>query len=206
MADINFKILLTIFQSFLLLTTIFVCQNGYAYVSRQLICRTGVWFTVDAPLAGIAIILHILLALATNTLYYKSTFVKNGSDILKKTNCIPDVVLLLTKIIIIVLFILDDGKEDEHWAVLFFLILATGINTFCNFYYQNRQNKKLNYLNNILCLMPFLGFTSLLIGKIFKYLGFNGSIFLFFSWIVFGVLFILFYKKKDIDFALIDHK
>ena len=193
-------------QSFLLLTTIFDCQNGYAYVSRQLICRTGLWFTVDAPLAGIAIVLHILLALATNTLYYKSTFVKNGSDILKKTNCIPDVVLLLTKIIVIVLFILDDGKEDEHWAVLFFLILATGINTFCNFYYQNRQNKKLNYLNNILCLMPFLGFTSLLIGKIFKYLGFNGSIFLFFSWIVFGVLFILFYKKKDMDFVLIDHK
>ena len=71
-------------QSFLLLTTIFDCQNGYAYVSRQLICRTGLWFTVDAPLAGITIVLHILLALATNTLYYKSTFVKNGSDILKR--------------------------------------------------------------------------------------------------------------------------
>ena len=131
-------------QSFLLLTTIFDCQNGFAYVSQNLKCRTGMWFSINAPLAGIAIILHLFLALITNALYYKSTFVKNGSDVLKKTNCIPDVVLLFTKIFVIIIFILDKGVENEHWALLFFLILVTGINTFCNFYYQNRQNKKLN--------------------------------------------------------------
>ena len=193
-------------QSFLLLTTIFDCQNGFSYVSKLLICRTGIWFNIDAPLAGIAIILHFFLALITNILYYKSTFVKNGSDVLKKTNCIPDVVLLFTKIFVIIIFILDNGEEDEHWTLLFFLIVVTGINAFCNFYYQNRQNRKLSLLNNILCLMPFLGFCSLLIGKIFQFLGFNGAIFLFFSWIIFAVIFLLFYKKKDIEFAYIDHK
>ena len=188
-------------QCFLLLTTIFDCQHGFAYVSKKLVCRTGNWFRVDAPLAGIGMALHTILALITNTLYYKSTFVRHGSDVLKKTNCIPDVVLLFTKIFVIILFILDDGNEDEHWAVLFFLILITGVNVFCNYYYQNRQNKKLSYINNILCLMPFLGFCSLLIGKIFKFLRFNGSIFLFFISIAFGILFILFYKTKEIDFA-----
>ena len=193
-------------QSFLLLTTIFDCQSGFAYVSKQLICRTGLWFQIDAPLALLAMILHAILAIITNTLYYKSTFVKFGSDVLKKTNSYPDIVLLFTKIFVIVLFILDDGKEEEHWALLFFLILVTGLNTFCNFFYQSRQNKKLNYLNIIFSLMPFLGFCSLFIGKIFTFWGFNGSIFLFFSWLVFSVLFILFYKKKDMDFALINYK
>ena len=111
-------------QSFLLLTTIFDCQNGFAYVSKELVCRTGLWFSIDAPLAGIGLILHSLLALVTNILYYKSTFIKYGSDVLKKTNCIPDVTLLFTKIFVIVIFILDDGVEDEHWAILFFLILV----------------------------------------------------------------------------------
>ena len=179
-------------QTFLLLTTVFDCQNGYAYVSTELICRTGLWFSIDAPLCAVGMALLSLIALITNSLYYKSTFLKSGSDVLKKTNCYPDLSLLITKIAIIILFILDDGVEDEHWAVLFFLILFTGTNTFFAFHYQNRYNKKLNFLNNVLSLLPFLGFLSLLIGKIFKNLGFNGAIFLFFSWIIFGILFILF--------------
>ena len=192
-------------QTFLLLTTIFDCQNGYAYVSTELVCRTGLWFSIDAPLSAIGMVLLSLIALITNSLYYKSTFLKSGSDVLKKTTCYPDLSLLITKIATIILFILDDGVEDEHWAVLFFLILFTGTNTFFVFHYQNRYNKKLNFLNNVLSLMPFLGFLSLLIGKIFKNLGFNGAIFLFFSWIIFSILFILFYKKKEIEFALINY-
>ena len=168
-------------QSFLLLTTIFDCQNGFTYVSQELICRTGLWFSIDAPLSAIAMVLHTIIALITNTLYYKSIFVKKGPDVLRKTNCYPDIILLMTKISVIVLFILDNGVEEEHWTVLFFLILFTGINALCTFHFQNRKNKKLNFLNNIFSLMPFLGFLSLLIGKIFKFLGFNGSIFLFFS-------------------------
>ena len=193
-------------QVFLLLTTVLDCQNGKTYVSKEILCRTGTWFSIEAPLTLLAMLLHALLALATNTLYYKSTFIKYGSDVLKKTNCYPDVMLLFTKIFVIVLFILDDGKEEEHWVVLFFLILVTGLNSLCNFIYQTRQNQKLNDLNNIFCLMPFFGFLSLFIGKIFKFLGFNGSLFLFFSWCIFGVLFILFYKNKDLDFAMINYK
>ena len=193
-------------QIFLLLTTIFDCQNGKTYVSNELNCRTGLWFSIEAPLTLIAMIFFVLLSLITNTLYYKSTFVKYGSDVLKKTNCYPDISLIFNKIFIIILFILDDGREEEHWIILIILMVVTGLNTFCNFIYQNRLNTRLNNLNNIFGLMPFLGFLSLFIGKIFKDLGFNGAIFLFFSWGFFGILFLLFYKKKDLDFIFVNHK
>lgn len=177
-------------QIFLLLATLFDCQNGFSYVSKDLICRTSIWFSIDAPLAAVAMVFHIFLSFITNSLYYKPIFDKNGSNILQKINCYPDIILLFTKIFVIVIFILDDGIEEKHWIILFFLILVTGINTFSNLYYQNRQNKKLNHLNNIFCLMPFLGFCSLFVGKIFKSLEFNGSIFLFFSLVIFGILLI----------------
>ena len=193
-------------QIFLLLTTIFDCQNGFAYVSKELVCRKGIWFSIDAPLAGIAMALLTILALITNTLYYKSSFVRNGSDLLKKTNCFPDIMLLFTKIVVITLFILDNGSEEEHWAILFFLILITGVNVLCNYKYQNRLNKKLVYINNIFCLMPFLGFCSLFIGKILSFLDFNGAIFLFFFFIFLIVLYITFYSKKNMSFVLIDHR
>ena len=192
-------------QIFLLLTTIFDCQNGFAYVSKELICRTGIWFMIDAPLCAIAMVLHALIALITNNLYYKSSFVKGGSDILKKTNCLPDVILLFTKISVIITFILDDGAEDEHWAVLFLLILFTGANSYISLKFPNRINTQLKFLNSILSLMPSLGFASLLIGKIFKFLGFNGAIFMFFSWIFFGLLFTLLYKRKIIYFTMINY-
>ena len=48
-------------QSFLLLTTIFDCQNGFTYVSQELICRTGLWFSIDAPLSAIAMVLHTII-------------------------------------------------------------------------------------------------------------------------------------------------
>ena len=193
-------------QIFLLLRTIFDCQSGFAYVSKELVCRKGIWFSIDAPLAGIAMVLLIILALITNTLYYKSSFVKNGSDILKKTNCFPDIMLLFTKICVISLFVLDGGNDDEHWAILFFIIFITGTNALFNYKYQNRLNKGLVYINNIFCFMPFLGFCSLFIGKIFSFLDFNGSIFLFLFCIFFEVLYITFYTKKKMSFVLIDHR
>ena len=193
-------------QIFLLLTTIFDCQNGFTYVSKELVCRKGIWFSIDAPLAGIAMVLLTILALITNILYYKSSFVRNGSDVLKKTNCYPDIMLLFTKIIVISLFILDNGREEEHWAILFFLILITGVNVLCNYKYQNRLNKKLVYINNIFCFMPFLGFCSLFIGKILSFLDFNGAIFLFFFCTILVGLYITFYSKKNMSFVLIDHR
>ena len=193
-------------QIFLLLTTIFDCQDGFSYVSQDLVCRSGQWFSIETPLTIIAIILHAVMALMKNTLYYKSIYVQKGSDVLKKTNCNCDLAFLITKIFVNLIFILEDKSEDSQWVILFFLILFTGFNLNCAFYYQSRQNKQLDFLNKILSLLPFLGFFSLFVGKIFIFLGFNGAIFMFFSWVILGIIFIFFYRKKEIDFVSINYK
>jgi predicted benzoate:H+ symporter BenE len=55
-------------QTFLLIATIFDCKNGYTYVSNSLKCRTGIWFSIFAPLGGIALFLQAIIALITHSL------------------------------------------------------------------------------------------------------------------------------------------
>jgi hypothetical protein len=117
-------------QIFLLLTTFFDCQNGNSYVSTQLKCRTGNWFTYFSPFIVLAIILHICVALLTNLLYYKSVFIPSFSDVLQKTSSLPDISLIIAKMGIILTFIFDHSEEREHWAMLFFLMLFSGINVY----------------------------------------------------------------------------
>ena len=123
-------------QVFLLLTTFFDCQNGNSYVSTQLKCRTGNWFTYFFPFIILAIILHIFVAFLTNLLYYKSIFVPSNSDVLQKATSMPDISLIIAKIGIILTFIFDNSEEREHWAILFFLMLFSGINAYFSLYYQ----------------------------------------------------------------------
>ena len=193
-------------QIFLFLMTLFDCQDGHSYVSTELVCRTGDWFIYHSPFVIIALIFHISLALLTNSLYYKSLFIKSKSDVLVKTNSIPDITFLFTKIIIIVLFILDKQDEKEHWYILFILLLITGFNAYINLYFKNRLNIKLMLLNIIFSLILFFGFFNLCIGKIFQFLGFNGSFYSFIIGIICILAFILLYKSKEITYVLIDYK
>ena len=167
-------------QIFLFLTTLFDCQNGHTYISEELKCITGDWFVSHSPIVAIAMVLHFILALITNTLYYKSLFIRSKSDVLKKTNSIPDISLLCTKFIIILLFVLDKQEESEHWVIVILLMILTGFNAYINLYYKNRLNLLLMLLNIIFSLILFFGFFTLFIGKIFKFLGYNGSIFFIF--------------------------
>ena len=137
-------------QIFLFLTTLFDCQNGHSYISEELKCRTGDWFIYHSPFIAIAMCLHLILALLTNTLYYKSLFILSKSDILQKTNSIPDISLLFTKLLIILLFVLDKQEESEHWAILFFLMILTGFNAYINIHYKNRLNLILMLLFHII--------------------------------------------------------
>ena len=192
-------------QIFLFLMTLFDCQDGHSYVSSELVCRTGDWFIYHSPFVIIAMIFHILLALLTNSLYYKSLFILSKSDVLVKTNSLSDTIFLLTKIIINVLFIYDKQNEKEHWAILFILLVVTGFNAYINLYFNNRLNIKLMLLNIIFSLVLFFGFFNLLIGKIFQFLGFNGSFYLFIIGIICILAFFLLYKSKEINFVLVDY-
>jgi len=193
-------------QIFLLLTTFFDCQNGNSYVSAKLKCRTGNWFTYFFPFIVLAIILHISIALLTNLLYFKSIFIPSTSDILQKTSSIPDISLIIAKIGIILTFIFDNSDEREHWAMLFFLMLFSGINAYANIFYNHRLNRLIFLLNIIFSLISFVGFFILFIGKVFKSLGYDGSIFLYFIIIIIIFLFVFLYKNKDFDFVLIDYR
>ena len=189
-------------QSFLLLSTIFDCKEGFSYVSTTLKCRTGSWFTFYGLTGGISLFLLSFTAILTNSLYFKPIFINTGSDLLKKTNSFPDTIFILTKILVNLLFISDNGHESEHWYILFILIVITGINAYYNLYYQNRVNKCLTLLNNIFSLVTLLAYLSLLIGKVFKSLEFTGTIYLFFSDIIIIILFIFIYKNNELQYIL----
>ena len=193
-------------QIFIMHTSIFYCRKTDNPTSPYLKCMPGHWFNKIKPIAGISIFFHFLTSFITNTLYYKPIFIKSNSDLLKKSNSFPDVIVLFLKMIIITIFILDKGKEYEHWAILSFLVLATGTNAYFTLYYENRQNKILLYLNNFFCLLLFSGFLILLIGKIFKYLGYNGSIFLFFTCSLLIILYITFFKRNEMYSNFKDYK
>ena len=192
-------------QSFLVLATIFDCRNGNSFVSTTLKCKTGLWFSIFGPMSGIALFLQSCIAIITSALYFKPIFYNCISDLLKKTNSFPDTIFIFTKISINILFISDKGIENEHWTILFFLILFTGINAYFNLYYQNRANKVLTVLNNIFCLLAVSAYISLLFGKIFKVLEFTGSIYLFFSGILIIIIYTFLYKNNEIDYILINY-
>ena len=193
-------------QIFLLLTTFFDCRNGNTYVSAQLKCRTGNWFTYFCPFIVLAILLHICIAVLTNLLYYKSIFEPSISDILLKTTPMPDISLIIAKVGIILTFILDNSDEGEHWVILFFLMLFSGMNAYTNIFYNHRLNRLIFMLNIIFSLISFVGFFILFIGKMLKSLGYDGSIFLFSILIIIIFLFVFLYKNKDFDFVLIDYR
>ena len=192
-------------QSFLLLSTIFDCKEGFSYVSTTMKCRSGTWFAVFGPLSGTALFLQSFNAIITNSLYFKPIFYNRGSDLLKKTSSFPDFISIMTKICVNILFISDKGQEDEHWAILTFLIIFNGTNAYYYLYYQNRANKALTTLNNIFCLITLLAYISLFIGKVFKALEFTGTIYLFLSGIIIIIIFVFIYKDNEIDFVLLDY-
>ena len=197
----------TIFgQCFSFLTTVFQCNGNNSFINSSLKCRSGVWFLILGPLSGIAILCQFILALMTNCLYFKPIFINSISDILKKTDSLPDNILLFTKIGLNLIFILDKNNENNFWVILFFSILFTSINAFYTLYYQNRVNNTFKILNNIFSLILLSSFICLIIGKVFEQIEFTGSIFLFFSFIAIIILYVIFYKNKEIKYISIDYK
>ena len=197
----------TIFgQSFLILISFFGCVNGFLFVNSNIPCKSGSMFAVLAPFIIIASILLVLIALITNVLYYKPLFNIYNSNILTKNGSLPDVVLLLTKIIINIMFIFDKNNDEDHWVMIFFLILFCGFNAYITIFYENKINNLIILLNKTLCLILFLSSLSLFLGKILKFTGFNGLIILFFVFVLIVIAYIIFYKKQNINFILIDYK
>ena len=184
-------------QIFYIFTTIFYCRKKESNTSPYFKCRPDLWINQIKPIAGIAMFLNFLIVFfITNSLYYKPVFLKTNNDLLKKWTSLPDIILLFTKMIIISIFVFDKEVETEHWAILFVLVIVTGINASLTVFYKNRQNIVLLALNNFFSMILFLGFLVLFIAKIFKFLNFDGSIFLLFVCTFLIILYIALYKKN----------
>ena len=196
----------TIFsQSFITLLKIFCCKNRVSLVDSSLICPKGFWLYFVSAITLIGIIFQIIIGLITSALYFKPIFIISGSDVLKKTNSFPDIIFIITKIGVNLLFFFDKETESEHWIIIFFLILFTGMNAYYNFYFKNRFNKTLIILNKIFCLITFSGYFALFIGNFFKGLGFTGTIHLFLISIIIIIIYIFIYQNNQINYIIIDY-
>ena len=192
-------------QILLFFLLLFDCEDGHHNLSEKLECRNGDWFILHSPFIIIAIILHLFIGLITNALYYKSLFDVSKSDVLQKTNSVPEISLYFTKLFLTLLLVLYNQEEMQQWIILFLLMVLTGSNAYINILFKNKQNLILMSLSIIFSLILFFGCFTLFIGNIFKFFGYNGSIFFYFIIIIIIILFIIFHKT-NIKLANIDYK
>ena len=90
-------------QIFIVLTSVFYCRKEESYESPYLHCLEGIWIYSMKPAAILALILQIIIAFVTNTLYYIQYFEKKSSDLFKKIDTFPDVVFMIMKMAIMLL-------------------------------------------------------------------------------------------------------
>ena len=192
-------------QTYLLFITIFKCKNDFSFIDASMKCRTGKIFSIFAPLSIIALILHFIISVITNILYFEPVFIDNHSNLLKKSNSIPDIAFLFTKIIINSLFILDKNEEEEHWALIFLLLLICGINAYITFLYQNRVNNLLIILNKNLSFILLFSSLSLFLGKILRFAALNGLLYFFSVSVILIEIFIFIQKDENLSFVSIDY-
>ena len=193
-------------QILLFFLLLFDCEDGHHNLSEKLECRNGDWFILHSPFIIIAMILHFFISLITNTLYYKSLYDVSKSDALKKTSSVPEISLFFTKFFLTLLLVLYNQEEMLQWIILFLLMIVTGFNAYINILFKNKLNLMLMSLSIIFSLILFFGCFTLFIGNIFKYFGYNGSIFFYFIIIIIIILFIILHKANNIKFGNIDYK
>ena len=187
-------------QEFLLLITVFICQNGKTYFDEKMACRTGSWYSFSCPTAIIAILIQIMLSYVSISMNYYPDFFPEAYNFMKKRSSFPDVIFMFSKILIIIIFIFDKQKDYEHWGILFVLCFITGLNAYVTLflqYYENIIIKKLNYFYS---LFLFWGFLSLFISKIFKSWEFRGGLYLFILGIILIFIYCVFYAKTYLEF------
>ena len=196
-------------QTFLFFLVLFDCVNDRSYISSYLECRNGSLFKYFSSFVIIAIILHLLISILTNILYYRTIFDRSRCDILKRTNSTPEILLLFTKMIIILIFILVKSEEKEkrnYWIPLLLIMLISGLNAYVNIHTYTRINRTITILNIILSLILFFGFLILFVAYIAQSLRYDGNIFLFFILVIIMTFFVIFFRNNDFDLVSKDYR
>ena len=169
------------------------CENNFSFYDLNRKCNEGILFLIQEILSIISIICLLIIALFVSSIYYIPIIFK-GKKELRKISAIPEQTLLLNKIIIIILFNTEDylnerKKSINQWLFIFILVILTGINAYFSLIYKNSKNKSLMLINNVMSLLLFWGFCSLLFGLILKYIYYSKTIYLF---LIGGILIIIY--------------
>ena len=154
------------------------CENNFTFYDLNQKFNEGFLFLIKI-LSIISIICLLIIALFVSSIFYIPIIFK-GKKELRKISTIPDQILLLNKIIIIFLFYTEDylnerKKSINQWLIIFILVILTGINAYFSFIYKNSKNKSLSLINNVMSLLLFWGFCSLLFGLILKYIYYSNT-------------------------------
>lgn len=188
-------------QIFLMLISIFKCWNeNILYYGSKTECHPNNFYYVTLPICCIGLIIQIALSYVTISLYYQADFICDAGDVLKKTNPIPDITLLINKIIIIITFVFDKGKINEHWPILIILSITTGFNAYATIRCQNYTSEAIKRLHYFFSLFLFWGFFSLLLSNAFLALNFSGALYLFAAGVVIVFIYCIFYIKTNLNF------
>ena len=139
-------------------------------------------------------------------MYYKPDYITNNEkdSVLSKRNSFADIPFLICKIIIILIFVFDKEIESEHWAIIIFLSLLTGFNTYCNLFIKNHSNMIIKRFNNFFSLTLFWSFMTLLILKIFENFKFDGGLYLFSLGIIINILFCFCFNENNTNFLAVN--
>lgn len=169
------------------------CENNFSFYDSNQICGKGFLYLIQEIISIIAIVFLLIITLFVSSIFYIPIFFK-GKKELKKISSIPEQILFLNKIIIIILFYIEDylnerKKSINQWLAILILVISTGINAFCSFFYKNSKNKNLLLINNIMSLLLFWGFFSLLLGLVLKYINYMKTDYLF---LIGGILIIIY--------------
>ena len=193
-------------QIFGLLIVIFICENNNktSLIDKSMSCRTGSLFYAESVMCIICLVLMVYYSYASISVYYKPNFIFEESDILKKTNSIPDLILLLNKIIFIISIFSTRSTQSYQWLILFILFWSTLSHTLSLYYYNNYENKLLMKLHKGLSLIVHWNIVSLIIGKIFQKWEFNGTLHLFLFGTFIIIISLLYHKEKINEFYILD--
>lgn len=187
-------------QIFSGLLSVTLCKKNF--------CFNNYLFYIEKVLSIISVIFLILITTFVTSIYYIPIFFK-GNNNLKKISSIPDQIFFVNKVLIVIIFYIETilkekNKSINQWLMLIIIVSITWINSYFSFLYKNLDNENIQLINNIMSLELFWGFFSLLIGKIFKYINFSGTNYLF----IIGTILILiynFFEKNKLREEYWDH-
>ena len=175
------------------------CENHLVFYDLSQKCNEGILFYFQKTLAIIAIICLCIMSMFVVSIYYVPIFTK-GNSCLKKTSSIPEQVFFVNKVAIILLFYIEDClKETDRnindWLMIILLFIFSGINAYISVIYKNIENQIILLINNIFSLLLFWGFCSLLIGMIFKHIGYSGTSYLYIIGTILIILYNIYYEN-----------